>query len=64
MKGALVAYIAKVEGMVREKFSRALPQTQKLLAPPIKFLVVPVIFTFTSVLNAKSKQLSGVPEKR
>ena len=36
MKGALVAIIAKVEGVVQEMFSRALPHTPTFLAPPIK----------------------------
>ena len=36
MKGALVTFIAKVEGVVNEKFSAALPQTPVFFAPPIK----------------------------
>ena len=34
MKGALVTFIAKVEGVVIEKFSEALPQTRTFFAPP------------------------------
>ena len=34
MKGALVTFIAKVEGVVKEKFSGARPQTLKFLPPP------------------------------
>ena len=34
MKGALVTFIAKVEGVVKEKFSGALPQTPTYFAPP------------------------------
>ena len=37
IKGALVAFIAKVEGVVQEKFSGAPPQTPFLFAPPIKY---------------------------
>ena len=36
MKGALVTFIAKVEGVVKEKFSGAPPQTPTSFAPPIK----------------------------
>ena len=36
LKRALVASIAKVEGVVREKFSGAPPQTPSHFAPPIK----------------------------
>ena len=36
MKGALVTFIAKVEGVVEEKFSGAEPQTPTSFAPPIK----------------------------
>ena len=36
MKGALVTFIAKVEGVVKEKFSGAEPQTPNSFAPPIK----------------------------
>ena len=34
MKGALVTFIAKVEGVAKEKFSAAPPQTPTSLAPP------------------------------
>ena len=34
MKGVLVTFIAKVEGVVKEKFSGAPPQTPKFFAPP------------------------------
>ena len=34
MKGALVTFIAKVEGVAKEKFSGAEPQTQASFAPP------------------------------
>ena len=33
MKGALVTFIAKVEGVVKEKFSRAAPQTPTVFRP-------------------------------
>ena len=36
MKGKLVTFIAKVEGVVKEKFSGAPPQTPTVFAPPIK----------------------------
>ena len=36
MKGALVMFIAKVEGAVKEKFSGAPPQTLTFPPPPIK----------------------------
>ena len=36
MKRALVASIAKVEGVAQEKFSGAPPQTPSCFAPPIK----------------------------
>ena len=36
MKGAFVGFIAKVEGMVQEGFSGALPQTPSRIAPPSK----------------------------
>ena len=36
MKGALVTFIAKVEGVVKEKFPGAEPQTPTSFAPPIK----------------------------
>ena len=36
MKGALVTFIAKVEGVVKEKFSGAPPQTQTFFSSPIK----------------------------
>ena len=36
MKGVLVSLIAKVEGVVKEKFSGATPQTPTIFAPPIK----------------------------
>ena len=36
MKGALVTFIAKVEGVVNEKFSGAEPQTPTFFAPPNK----------------------------
>ena len=36
MNGALVTFIAKVEGVVKEKFSGAEPQTPTSFAPPIK----------------------------
>ena len=36
MKGALVAFIAKAEGVVQEKLSGALPKTPSYFAPPIK----------------------------
>ena len=38
MKGALVTFIAKIEGVVKEKFSGAPPQTSTSFAPPIKIL--------------------------
>ena len=34
MKGALVTFIAKVEGVAKEKFSGAQPQTPTSFAPP------------------------------
>ena len=34
MRGALVTFIAKVEGVAKEKFSAAPPQTPKFFAPP------------------------------
>ena len=34
MKGALVTLIAKVKGVVKEKFSAAQPQTPAVFAPP------------------------------
>ena len=34
MKGALVTFIANVEGVVKEKFSGAEPQTPAFFAPP------------------------------
>ena len=34
MKRALVTFIAKVEGVVKEKFSGAEPQTPTSFAPP------------------------------
>ena len=34
MKGVLVTFIAKVEGVVKEKFSGAPPQTPTFFAPP------------------------------
>ena len=34
MKGALVMFIAKVEGMVKEEFSGAEPQTPTIFCPP------------------------------
>ena len=36
MKEALVTFIAKVEGVVKENFSRAPPQTPTFFAPSIK----------------------------
>ena len=36
MKGALVTFIAKVDGVVNEKFPGAPPQTPTFFAPPIK----------------------------
>ena len=36
MKGVLVTFIAKVEGVVKEKFSGAEPQTPKFFVPQIK----------------------------
>ena len=34
MKGALVTFIAQVEGVVKEKFSGAEPQTPTVSTPP------------------------------
>ena len=34
MKGVLATFIAKVEGVVKEKFSGAEPQTPTFFAPP------------------------------
>ena len=42
MKGALVAFIAKVEGVVQEKVSEAPPQAPSCFAPPIKILAAPL----------------------
>ena len=44
MKGALVTFIAKVEGVVNEKFSGAEPQTLTLLPTPSQenFLAAPL----------------------
>ena len=36
MRGALVTFIAKVEGVVKEKFSGAPPENPALFAPSIK----------------------------
>ena len=34
MKGALVTFVAEVEGVVKDKFSGAPPQTPKFFVPP------------------------------
>ena len=58
MKGALVTFIAKVEGVAKEKFSGAQPQTPTSFAPPpIKIpgrATVCVVSVFSGTLSAGS----------
>ena len=62
MKGALVTFIAKIEGVVKEKFVGASPQTPTFFAPPpIKIpggaTVIDVTYLSTLILVTNTDKL-------
>ena len=58
MKGVWVTFIAKIEGVVNEKFSGAPPQTPTFFAPPIN------IPGGATGLNKVHRRLLKFPENR